>query len=270
MARYAVIGNPISHSKSPIIHKMFAEQTGQDIQYDAILVERNGFDSFVLDFFGNQGAGLNVTVPHKQRAFEIANKLAPRAELAGAVNTLLMGKGNTLHGDNTDGTGLICDLQNNHQTQIEGKSVLVIGAGGAVRGALMPLIEAKPSSITLVNRTLKKAKSLQKIFKERFELSISDFDRLEGEFDLIINGTSLSLKGEVPSITPKQLGKNSCCYDMAYGNEDTAFVSWAKNNGASSSLDGLGMLVEQAAESFLIWRGVKPETAPIINALRIL
>lgn len=268
MARYAVIGTPISHSKSPVIHRMFAEQTSQIMQYEAIKVGTNEFDSFVLDFFANKGSGLNITVPHKERAFKLASKLEPRASLAGAVNTLFLGDDNTLHGDNTDGTGLVRDLHINHKTQIEGKNVLLIGAGGAVRGALVSIIEARPSSITIVNRTIEKAEDLKKVFEHKFELLVSGFDRLEGNFDLIINGTSLSLKGEVPAITAKQIGDRSCCYDMMYGSDDTAFVSWAKHNGAAIALDGLGMLVEQAAESFLRWRGVRPETAPVISALR--
>lgn len=268
MARYAVIGSPIAHSKSPLIHRLFAEQTAQDVQYEAIKVEADEFDTFVLDFFAQGGAGLNVTVPHKERAYNIAKVLEPKAELAAAVNTLYLNDEKTLCGDNTDGTGLVRDLQSNHNVQIKGKTILVIGAGGAVRGALVSLIESQPAAIMVVNRTVAKANDLRGVFKEKFDIKTSGFDRLEGKYDLIINGTSLSLSGEIPAISSERLSENSCCYDMMYGKEDTAFVAWAKSNGAAFALDGLGMLVEQAAESFLRWRGVRPETAPVIAALR--
>lgn len=268
MARYAVIGSPIAHSKSPVIHSMFAEQTMQDVQYEAIEVTADGFNTFVEDFFASGGAGLNVTVPHKERAFKISKKLEARAELAAAVNTLFIDDNNTLCGDNTDGPGLVRDLQNNHKLQIENKNVLIIGAGGAVRGALVSLIEARPQSLTIVNRTLEKAEQLQKVFEQKYELAVASFECLSGEYDLIINGTSLSLSGEVPAISKDHLNESCCCYDMMYGNEDTAFVAWAKRNGAAMALDGLGMLVEQAAESFLRWRGVRPETSSVIDALR--
>ncbi|NKB34691.1 MAG: shikimate dehydrogenase [Pseudomonadales bacterium] len=268
MTRYAVIGTPISHSKSPLIHRLFAEQTNQDVQYEAIEVQADDFDSFVTDFFAANGGGLNVTVPHKERAHKIAQLLAPNAKLAGAVNTLYLNKENVLCGDNTDGRGLVRDIQNNHEIQIAGKRVLVIGAGGAVRGALVALIDAKPATLTIVNRTLEKAEQLRLIFEIQLAIETSSFEQLDGEFDLVINGTSLGLSGETPPILASHLSPNACCYDMMYGNEDTAFVAWAKNNGAVKALDGLGMLVEQAAESFLLWRGVRPETEPVISKLR--
>ena len=268
MTRYAVIGTPIAQSKSPAIHRMFAEQTKQDVQYEAIEVAADNFDSFVLDFFANGGGGLNVTVPHKERAYRIANQLEPPAEQAGAVNTLFQDAEGTLCGDNTDGVGLVRDIQANNGIAIECKNLLVIGAGGAVRGALVSLIEEKPATITLVNRTKEKAKQMRELFSAQQNIEVASFENLEGEFDLIINGTSLSLVGEVPAISPDQLATGCCCYDMMYGNEDTAFVSWAKNNGAANAIDGFGMLVEQAAESFLRWRGVRPETSPVMNVLR--
>ena len=268
MTRYAVIGTPIAHSKSPVIHGMFAEQTEQEVQYEAIEVKAENFDEFVLDFFAAGGGGLNITVPHKERAYSLATNLEPRAQLAGAVNTLFLNTENSLCGDNTDGPGLVRDLQTNHEIEIKGQNVLVIGAGGAVRGALVSLIESNPAAITIVNRTLDKAKSLRQTFKDRFELQVASFDALEENFDLIINGTSLSLNNEVPAITANQIRDNTCCYDMMYSNRDTAFVTWAKANGAALALDGLGMLVEQAAESFLRWRGVRPETLSVIDALR--
>lgn len=268
MARYAVIGTPIAQSKSPAIHRMFAEQTKQDMQYEAIEVAADNFDFFVLDFFANGGDGLNVTVPHKERAYRIANQLEPLAKQAGAVNTLFQSAEGALCGDNTDGIGLVRDIQTNNGIAIKNKNLLVIGAGGAVRGALVSLIREKPATITLVNRTKGKAKKMRELFSAKQNIEVASFENLQGEFDLIINGTSLSLRGEVPAITPDQVGTDCSCYDMMYDNEDTAFVSWAKNNGAANAIDGLGMLVEQAAESFYRWRGIRPETSPVMNVLR--
>lgn len=268
MARYAVIGSPISHSKSPIIHGMFAQQTNQVLSYDAIQVEPNDFETFVSTFFTDGGSGLNITVPHKERAHKLATKLEPRAELAGAVNTLFLNDEALICGDNTDGPGLVRDLEINHGFEIKDKKVLVIGAGGAVRGALVSLIEAQPAAISVVNRTLEKAEHLQNLFQDKFSIAVSNFDDLEGNFDLVLNGTSLSLEGKLPAINQTHLAKQACCYDMMYADEDTVFVSWAKEQGVKLALDGLGMLVEQAAESFLRWRGVRPETGSVISALR--
>lgn len=268
MSRYAVLGSPITHSKSPIIHTLFAEQTGQDMQYEAIKVETNEFDSFVTDFFASGGQGLNITVPLKERAYAVATNLEPRAKLAGAVNTLFLNNTQEVCGDNTDGPGLVRDIEINHGLSIRGKKVLIIGAGGAVRGALVSLIDADPFAITLVNRTLENAKRIQHTFKNKFDITVAEFDSLEGSFDLIINGTSLSLSDEVPALSPSHLASNACCYDMMYKNKDTSFVRWAKESGATLALDGLGMLVEQAAESFLRWRGVRPETRSIIAQLK--
>jgi len=268
MSRYAVLGSPVAHSKSPIIHSMFAKQTEQDVQYEAIQVEANEFDSFVLNFFASGGQGLNITVPHKERAFALASKLEPRAARAGAVNTLFQNNAKELCGDNTDGPGLVRDLKANHGISILGKNVLIVGAGGAARGALASLVEAKPGTITIVNRTLKNANVLQQAFVNEFDISVAEFDTLEGNFDLIINGTSLSLDDEIPPLSSSHLSKSCCCYDMMYKNEDTSFVQWAKKNGAIMAVDGLGMLVEQAAESFFCWRGVRPETGSVITHLK--
>ena len=268
MSRYAVLGSPIAHSKSPIIHSMFAQQTEQDVQYEAIQVEPNEFDSFVLNFFAGGGQGLNITVPHKERAFALASKLEPRAARAGAVNTLFQNNTKELCGDNTDGPGLVRDLKANHGINILGKNVLIVGAGGAARGALASLVEAEPGAITVVNRTLKNAKLLQQTFVNEFDISVAEFDTLEGNFDLIINGTSLSLNNEIPALSSNHLSESCCCYDMMYKNEDTSFVQWAKKNGAILAVDGLGMLVEQAAESFFRWRGVRPETGSVIANLK--
>lgn len=269
MSLYAVVGNPVSHSKSPLIHKMFAEQTGQDLRYEAILVEEPDFEKFVRDFFAGDGAGLNVTVPYKERAFAIAEKSSSRATLARAVNTLSKDAENQLIGDNTDGIGLVRDITKNHQFEIEGKKILLLGAGGAVRGVLAALASERTGAITILNRTLARAQQLIKEFEELVEITAQDYEcPIDDHFDLIINGTSLSLAGELPAISREVIAVDCCCYDMMYGVQDTPFVSWAKNNGAALALDGLGMLVEQAAESFAIWRGIRPQTATVIERLR--
>lgn len=266
--RYAVIGNPIAHSKSPFIHTEFARLSQQALSYSAQLVDIGNVASFVQAFIKNNGKGLNVTVPFKQDAFELATDLTPRAQRAGAVNTLTL-KDNKIYGDTTDGRGLLNDLIKNHQQSLNNKSILVIGAGGAVRGVLEPLLLESPSSLTIVNRTVSKAQQLAKDFSAFGNIQAAQFKQLQGkQFDLIINGTSASLSGDLPPLADNLFTANACAYDMMYGTEDTVFMHWARQQGAASVLDGLGMLVEQAAESFFIWRSVRPETAQIINTLR--
>jgi len=266
---YAVVGNPVKHSKSPQIHRMFAKQTLQELQYTAVEIEDSDFDSFVNDFFEEGGGGLNVTVPFKEKAFALASDCSERARLARAVNTLFLDGDRLLCGDNTDGIGLVRDLTLNNQVELQGKKLLILGAGGAVRGALAALVSEQASSITIANRTLSRAEQLRDDFADLAELQILPFDQLGSEqFDIIINGTSSSLSGEVPPIDSKVISSDCCCYDMMYAVEDTAFAKWAKENKASLALDGLGMLVEQAAESFALWRGVRPETAAVIEHLR--
>jgi len=267
--RFAVVGNPVSHSKSPQIHSLFAQQTGRQLQYTREQVDPEDFAHFVQQFFAGGGSGLNVTVPFKELAFELAEVLSPRAGKARAVNTLYRDDQQRLCGDNTDGVGLVRDLCNNHGIAIRDQRLLIIGAGGAVRGALGSLAAENPRSITLVNRTLSKAVSLQQEFADLAKIiSLSFDDDLDGPYDLIINGTSTGLQGEVPPLSPKAVAANSCCYDMMYGSRETAFMGWARDHGAGEVFDGLGMLVEQAAESFAIWLGVKPQTADVIAEIR--
>jgi len=265
---YAVIGNPIAHSLSPLIHSKFAEQTQQDLNYSAKLVEIGGVKNFVDDFMHKNGKGLNVTVPFKQDAFELASELTPRAQRAGAVNTLILTE-NNIKGDTTDGTGLLNDLKKNHHLNLKNKHILVIGAGGAVRGVLEPLLLESPASLIIVNRTLSKAKQLADDFSHFGHLSACSFEQLEGaRFDLIINGTSASLSGKLPPLADNLFAKNACAYDMMYAKKNTIFMQWANQQGAEKVFDGLGMLVEQAAESFYLWRGIRPETQKIIQSLK--
>lgn len=268
-SQYAVVGDPVAHSKSPLIHAQFAKQTGQDIAYGAFAITSENFTQFVNDFFNHGGAGLNITLPHKEAAFELASQNSARATLAGAVNTLYVHAGR-LCGENTDGPGLVRDLSVNNGFDLTGKSILMLGAGGAARGALAELINASPAKITLLNRTLAKAESIKLAFRDVQEIDVSDYDNADQDesFDLIINATSLSLQGELPPVSAKWIGAQTCCYDMMYGDSDTVFVEWAKQHGAALAVDGLGMLVEQAAESFAIWRGIRPETESVIRIIR--
>jgi len=268
--RYAVIGNPIEHSKSPFIHQAFARQTGEEIEYGRILGDLDHFEEDVRRFFADGGKGLNVTVPFKERAFRLADRLGERARSAGAVNTLALQADGALLGENTDGVGLVRDLVVNHGFRFTGRRVLLLGAGGASRGVARPLLEQHPAELVIANRTASKAETLAAGL-QGLEAPVHGcgLDALEGErFDLIVNGTAAGLKGELPAIPDDCLASGGWVYDMMYGAEPTAFVRWGRAHGAEKALDGLGMLVEQAAESFFIWRGVRPETAPVIEALR--
>ncbi len=266
--RYAVIGNPIAHSKSPQIHAAFAEQTGESLQYSAELVEIGKVAEFVKEFSQHHGRGLNVTVPFKQDAFELAATLSERAQRAGAVNTLVLND-DTVYGDTTDGVGLLNDLTQNHGVELSGKHILLVGAGGAVRGVLEPLLEQTPAELVIVNRTVSKAEQLAEDFARFGPVRGCGFDALEGlSFDVVINGTSASLSGELPPLPGGLFNAHACAYDMMYGAEPTPFMRWARSEGASQAFDGLGMLVEQAAESFYIWRKKRPETRGVIEMLR--
>jgi len=265
--QYAVVGNPIGHSKSPLIHKMFAQQSNQQLDYVTKLVALDRFAADVNSFFADQGCGLNVTVPFKQQAWDIANQLSDAARLAGAVNTLWI-KDGKIQGDNTDGIGLVRDLISNNGYQLANKKILILGAGGAVRGVLQPIIAERPSSITIANRTLSKALELATIFSDIYTLNCCEYRQLEGCYDLIINGTSASLNNELPPIPDELVSTGSYLYDMMYGSQVTVFNQWGKDLGAKKCIDGLGMLVEQAAESFRLWRGVEPDTAQVITRLR--
>ena len=268
--KYAVFGNPIDHSKSPDIHRQFAEQTGQFLSYEKQLVDPQGFEAAADAFFAGGGKGLNITVPFKQDAYAYVARTTPRARRAGAVNTLCLEADGTILGDTTDGVGLVSDIKHNLRWQIRHKKVLILGAGGAVRGVLEPLLEEQPQHIIIANRTVDKALQLAKGFAEFGYLLGCGFDMLdEQQFDVIISGTSASLQGELPPLPDCLINADgsTVCYDMLYGAEPTPFMQWAAERGAKVS-DGLGMLVGQAAESFALWRGVRPETAPVISHLR--
>jgi shikimate dehydrogenase len=268
--RYAVMGNPVAHSKSPRIHAAFARQTGQDLEYDAVLVKPGYFATSVEAFFDQGGKGLNVTVPFKQEAWELADRRSPQAQLAGAVNTLLVDADtDLLHGHNTDGIGLVRDIVQNNGGRLRGATILVLGAGGATRGILLPLLEQGPARICIANRTASKAEELAMLFSKHGSISAGGFADLRGQcFDWVINATAASLQGELPPLPAGLLHKQSWCYDLMYGSEPTIFCRWAQQHGAHKAVDGLGMLVEQAAEAFWLWRGVRPDTAPVLAQLR--
>ncbi len=266
---YAVMGNPIAHSKSPQIHTLFARQTGQDLVYTAILVELGHFAEAVASFAAAGGKGLNITVPFKREAWELVDECSPRAARAGAVNTILFRAEGGRYGDNTDGVGLVRDLRDNHGVRIQGRRVLLLGAGGAVRGVTGPLLGERPAQLVIANRTADKAVELAKELTDLGKVAGCGYQDLDAErFDLIINGTAASLKGEAPLLPGTVLAAGGCCYDMMYGAQPTPFMKWAIEHGAQQALDGLGMLVEQAAEAFFLWRGVRPQTRPVMDVLR--
>lgn len=265
--RYAVFGNPISHSKSPLLHEAFAKQTQQNISYVTQCVDIDGFTVAADHFFNHGGKGLNITVPFKMDAFNYAHQLTDRAKKAGAVNTLYPKEGKII-GDNTDGIGLVNDIRHNLQWNLRGKRILILGAGGAVRGILEPLLNEKPHSIVVANRTVEKANTLADIFSTLGNITGCGFDELNTTFDVIINGTSASLKGALPPLNYSILDDQGACYDLMYAKSATAFMQWAVEAGASHVADGLGMLVCQGAESFYLWRDVHPETHSIITSLR--
>jgi shikimate dehydrogenase len=267
---YAVVGNPVAHSLSPQIHRAFAQQSHQLVDYSAIEFALDDFELQLRELQEQGLKGVNVTVPFKRQAWEICDQRSPRADDAGAVNTLVFTEDGNIAGDNTDGVGLTRDLLNNHRALIRHKKILILGAGGAVRGVLSPLLALEPDNLTIANRTLEKAEILAEDFRNSGDFQVCGFDDLgQDKFDLIINATAAGLDNEVPPIPEDVLGINSICYDMMYNiHSPTAFVNWAQRCGASRAIDGLGMLVEQAAESFFIWRGVRVDTAEVIAALR--
>ena len=271
MDRYAVIGNPIAHSKSPQIHAAFARQTGQELSYEALLAPVDGFAQTVADFRAHGGRGLNVTVPFKLEAFALAERHTARAQAAGAVNTLAFGADGIL-GDNTDGAGLVRDLSANLDFALAGRRILLLGAGGATRGVLLPLLDTRPTRLTIANRTVAKADALAALFAARAGDTVLDacgFDALAGRrFDLVINATAASLADELPPLPPGLYAEGALAYDMMYARAPTRFMRAALADGAARVADGLGMLVEQAAESFTLWRGVRPDSAPVLAELR--
>jgi shikimate dehydrogenase len=267
--RYGVVGHPVGHSWSPFIHGMFARDTGQAMSYRLYDFTPAEFEPRVRDFFTLGGCGLNVTVPHKIAAVQIASQLTTRATHAGAVNTLAMRKDGTILGDNTDGAGLVRDLCDNLGLVIIRRRILVVGAGGATRGVIAPLQALGPSEIIIANRTAERAHEMAKMFAKLGAVRGSGIGDLSGApFDLIINATSASLSGEVPDLPTDVVGPETVCYDMAYGKTDTPFMQWSLNHGCAKAIQGWGMLVEQAAEAFRVWRGVKPGTAPVLAALK--
>lgn len=261
--RYAVFGNPIAHSKSPLIHAAFARQTGQSLTYEAILVPLDGFAASVNDFATSGGLGANVTVPFKEEAYRLSTRRSERAEKAAAVNTLTFSGGETT-GDNTDGAGLVHDIRDNLNYPITGKNILLMGAGGAARGVILPLLGESPAGLTVANRSVEKAEALRRNF---VTIHTSGYAALAGQsFDLVINATSSGLSDELPPLPEGIFAPNALAYDMMYGRE-TPFMRFAREQGVSVT-DGLGMLVEQAAEAFFIWRGIRPQTGPVIAQLR--
>lgn len=266
MDAYIVVGNPIAHSKSPEIHRYFARQTQQDMTYDRLLVPIGGFDAAIAGFIAQGGKGANVTAPFKLDAYAFATRLTERAQVAGAVNTLQFNDGEVL-GDNTDGAGLVGDIVHGAGVTLAGRRVLLIGAGGAARGVLLPLLEERPGELVLVNRTAAKAHELAREMRDYGTIRAGDYTVAEGVFDVIINATSSGLHDDAPPVDATLFGAQTLAYDMVYDKEPTQFMQFAANQGATVR-DGLGMLVGQAAESFYLWRGVMPDTSAVLANVR--
>lgn len=268
--RYGVMGYPVSHSRSPVIHRLFALQTGQDMQYELLQVSPEKLETAVRQFQRTGGKGLNITVPHKSEVTRLVDHLSERAGTAGAVNTLTFKDGEIL-GDNTDGFGLLRDLVVNLELTLEGASILVLGAGGATRGIIGPLLEMQPSSLRIANRTLGRAQALADHFSRSGPVSACRFNvvPVTENYDLIINATSAGLHGHEAPYPGAAVSAQTVCYDLSYGLKPTPFSLWARDQGAARSVMGWGMLVEQAAESFRIWRGVRPDTAPVLKQMTI-
>lgn len=268
--RYGVMGYPVSHSRSPVIHRLFALQTRQNLQYELLAVEPDKLESAVREFGAAGGKGLNITVPHKRAAVALADQLSERATNAGAVNTLAFQDGE-IFGDNTDGIGLMRDLTRNLQLTVRDANILVLGAGGATRGILGPLLAAQPERVTIANRTLSKARDLADWFGSSGNVTACRFRDVSGSppYSLVINATSAGLRGETPPYPEAAIGPDTFCYDLSYGLTPTPFSSWATAHGAQRSVMGWGMLVEQAAESFHLWRGVRPDTGLVLKQIMI-
>ncbi len=266
---YGVFGHPVAHSLSPFIHGVFARDTGQQMSYRAYDVTPQEFTERVQSFFADGGRGLNITLPHKVAAVEVAQELTARAAHAAAVNTLALQDDNVILGDNTDGVGLVHDLCDNLGLVITQRRLLILGAGGATRGVLAPLLGLEPAIVVIANRTPERAEALAAAFADLGTTQGVGFAYVgDTPFDLIINATSASLSGDIPPIPPGAVGPHTVCYDLAYGRSAMGFVRWAQQSGCALAVQGLGMLVEQAAESFRLWRGVRPETAQVLAALK--
>jgi shikimate dehydrogenase len=266
--RYGVIGHPISHSKSPVIHRLFAAQTGQDLSYEAFDIPPEELQRGVRGLVARGIRGLNVTVPHKEPMARLVDHMTERARLAGAVNTIIVTTDGVLDSDNTDGVGLVRDLALNLDVSLQDARILILGAGGAARGIVPALLESGPADLCLANRTVDRAKMLARHFASEGRVTPCRFDELGGrDFDLVINATSAGLRGELPPFPPSILRADTICYDLSYGMGATPFVTWARSHGVQRAYQGWGMLVEQAAESFLLWRGVRPDTRAVREKL---
>ncbi|MDQ8023769.1 MAG: shikimate dehydrogenase [Moraxellaceae bacterium] len=268
--RYAVIGNPIAQSKSPVLHSAFAQQTQQDLRYEALLAPVEGFEEAVRAFVAEGGRGMNVTMPFKDDAFRFATELSARAQRAQAVNTLAF-RGAEIYGDTTDGVGLVRDIVHNLRRPLAGRRVLLLGAGGAVRGVIEPILAQQPALLFIANRTADKAAALAEAFADLAgdtKLQGGGFEAIAGRFDVIVNGSAASMTGELPPVPAGAWDGDSLVYDMAYKPQPTVFMQHAAATGAGATADGIGMLVEQGAESFALWRGVRPDTAPVLAQLR--
>jgi len=268
--RYGVMGYPISHSRSPVIHRLFALQTGQDMQYELLQVSPEKLETAVRQFQRTGGKGLNVTVPHKSEVAKLVDQMSERASTAGAVNTIAF-RGSEVYGDNTDGIGLLRDLSVNLGLHLEGANILILGAGGATRGIIGPLLEMQPAVLRIANRTLGKAQALADHFESQGPITACRFNGVpvSEPYDLIINATSAGLQGDTPPYPEAAISENTLCYDLSYGLNPTPFSIWAREHGAAKSVMGWGMLVEQAAESFNLWRGIRPDTAPVLKQMHI-
>ena len=268
--RYGVMGYPVAHSRSPAFHRLFALQTGQDIQYELLQVAPENLESAIKQFARAGGLGLNITLPHKRTVASLVHRMSERAGIAGAVNTLVF-RDNEVFGDNTDGIGIMRDLTVNLGLKLEDANILILGAGGATQGIMSPLLDAKPKSVIIANRTIGKAQALADHFSRQGPVSACRFGNVSTltVYDLVINATSAGLKGEIPPYPEDAISEHTVCYDLSYGLKPTPFSCWAEERGAAKSVMGWGMLIEQAAESFHLWRGVRPDTAAVLKQISI-
>ena len=268
--KYGVIGDPISHSRSPEIHKLFAQQFNEKIDYNKYHIKADNLKQFIIDFHSSGGKGLNITLPHKMSAMNSVSVLSPNAIQAKAINTIYF-NGNEIIGDNTDGIGLIADLRNNFQVEIKNKKILILGAGGAVRGIIGSLIKENPSHIEIANRTISHAEEISKDFSNEASIKTCTIEELneKGNFDLIINAISFDTNNKDIALSKNIISKSSICYDLSYNSSPTQFMLWAMKNGANFAIQGWGMLIEQAAESYLIWKKIRPDTSAILKQINV-